>query len=148
MGQHSIDAVPTPRTSGWACPPAVLRVCGKCVVWCAASHRHQRCGANTNGAIGFQCLPGINHVVFYTYQDSTGQTPTIGVHGVPSEETWTDAQGKSQRRVWAGISSGPLTCDNGVARGNRGARDRWVGHRIDVLSAKTARRGLCPCVFV
>ena len=80
--------------------------------------------ANTNRAIAFQCLPGVNHIL-YPYQDRGGQTHTIPVHVVQCEETWTDAQGKSPRRVWAWISSQPLTSANGVARGNRGARPRW-----------------------
>ena len=69
-------------------------------------------------------LPGVHHIL-YPYPDRTGQTHPIPAHGVPGEEAWTDAQGKSPRRVWAWISSQPLTSDNVVARGNRGARPRW-----------------------
>jgi len=72
----------------------------------------------------FPVVTWVNHIL-HTYQDRTGQAHPIPVHGVQCEEPWTDAQGKSQRRVWAWISSQPLTSDNGVARCNRGARPRW-----------------------
>jgi hypothetical protein len=99
-------------------------MCGKRLLRCKPPTLTALHAANPNGAIAFQCLPGVNHIL-YPYQDRGGQTHTIPVHVVQCEETWTDAQGKSPRRVWAWISSQPLTSDNGVARCNRDARPRW-----------------------
>ncbi len=72
----------------------------------------------------FQVFTWVNGIA-YSYQDGKGKRHTLAVHVVQCEETWTDAQGKRQRRVWAWLSERPLTVDNVVARCNRGARHRW-----------------------
>ncbi len=77
-------------------------MCGKRLLRCKPPALTACSAANPNGAIAFQCLPEVHHIL-YPYPDRTGQTQPIVVPGVPGEETWTDAQGKSQRRVWAWI---------------------------------------------